>query len=143
MVAVAGCDVGTPEHSPIDAPNVQLIQALATTQLDANGNPLDPENILGDGAPAVMPSTSLRLRFDRFLLPSSIIRQSFCVRPALGDVTTFTDCAGGIFSNPRMTRCVVKWFFVKQRAIASRSTPSTKSRCSCRALRATAPAKTL
>jgi hypothetical protein len=48
----------------------------------------------------VVPSASLRLRFDRFLLPSTVLRQSMCLRPNLGDVETYTQCTGGVFLQP-------------------------------------------
>jgi hypothetical protein len=48
----------------------------------------------------VVPSSSLRLRFDRFLLPSSIVRQAVCLRANLADVSNYTECGGGVFLQP-------------------------------------------
>lgn len=97
--AVVGCDVGEPSYQPIDAPAVHAEKLLATTALEADGTPADPEDITAGGG-LVVPSSSLRLRFDRFLLPSSIIRQAMCLRPDLTDVASYTQCSGGVFLQP-------------------------------------------
>lgn len=73
------------------------MKLLATTP---DSTPDDPEDITAGGDALVVPSASLRLRFDRFLLPASIVRQAFCLRPNVGDVKTFTECAGGVFFEP-------------------------------------------
>lgn len=52
-----------------------------------------------DAVPVVL-STAIFLRFDRFLLPDSISRQAFCLRPNLGDVKNYTECSGNIMLSP-------------------------------------------
>jgi len=47
-----------------------------------------------------VPSSSLRVRFDRFLLPSSVSRQAVCLRSDLDDVATYQECGGGVFLQP-------------------------------------------
>jgi len=96
---IAGCDVGDPEYQPVDAPAVQSLNALATLSLNDDGTPTEPA-VLVENATAVVTSTSLRLRFSRFLLPSSISRQAFCLRSDTADVATFVDCANGVFLQP-------------------------------------------
>lgn len=76
------------------------MKLLATTALQANGTPEDPEEIPADGTKLVMPSSSLRIRFDRFLLPASVTRQSVCLRTNLEEVSTYTECSGGVFVQP-------------------------------------------
>ncbi|MEZ4301399.1 MAG: hypothetical protein R3B70_41075 [Polyangiaceae bacterium] len=73
---------------------------LATTELAPDGTPLDPADLLADATLTVVPSTSLRLRFDRFLLPATLLRQAACLRSNLADVTDFTQCEGGVFLQP-------------------------------------------
>lgn len=74
------------------------MSTLLATTLDST--PEDPAEITSGGAALVVPSSSLRLRFDRFLLPSSITRQAVCLRADLGDVATYTECSGGVFLQP-------------------------------------------
>jgi hypothetical protein len=49
----------------------------------------------------VLPTASFVLRFDRFLLPGSAIRQSVCLSSDLNlDVQTAEDCENGVFLEP-------------------------------------------
>ncbi len=70
---------------------------FATT---TGSTPDAPEDITSGSASLVVPSSSLRLRFDRFLLPSTIIRQAVCLQPSLDDVETYTGCTDGVFLQP-------------------------------------------
>lgn len=98
---ITGCDVGEPERQPIDAPLMEAPSVLGTLGVDVNGNPLEPQSLKSaNGSTEVTPSTSLRLRFNRFLLPSSVVRQAFCLSPSTADVANFADCANGVFLNP-------------------------------------------
>lgn len=97
---IAGCDVGDPELQPIDAPPVQALHFLATAGVDAEGTPEEPVVVTDSDGSAIVASTSLRVRFDRFLLPSSISRQAFCLRANTADVATFVDCQDGVFLQP-------------------------------------------
>jgi hypothetical protein len=91
-VAGSGCDVGDPSYQPIDAPPPELLVVRATTALDANGDPQrTPLN--ADGSTQVLSTASLVLKFDRFLLPTTAIRQSVCLWSDLTvAVQTFEDC---------------------------------------------------
>jgi hypothetical protein len=91
--------VGDATHQPIDAPALHVVQVLATTGVNADGSPKDPE-VITDGATNVVPSSSIRLRFDRYLLPSSISRQAACLRSSTDPVTDYTKCNGGVFFQP-------------------------------------------
>jgi hypothetical protein len=89
-LAGSGCDVGDPSYQPIDAPSPQLLVVRATTALDANGEP-ERTPLSGDGSTQVLSTASLIL--DRFLLPSTAIRQSVCLWSDLTvGVQTFEDC---------------------------------------------------
>lgn len=95
LVAV-GCDVGDAEHQPVDAPPVTVRSFLATVE---GGTPDDPQPVT-DESTRVVPSSSLRIRFDRFLLPSTVARQAFCLRAGTEDVANGTQCNGGVFIQP-------------------------------------------
>jgi hypothetical protein len=98
--ATAGCDVGDPSTQPVDAPSLHLVSVLATTDLDDDFHPVRTP-IGQDGAMPVLPTASFVLKFDRFLLPSSAIRQSVCIQSDLGtDVRTYDDCENGISLEP-------------------------------------------
>jgi len=97
---LAGCDVGDAQYQATDTPPVHVAHALGTLAIKADGTPEDPLEIAADGTTKVVPSTSLRLRFDRFLLPSSISRQAACLRADTGDVADATKCTGGVFLQP-------------------------------------------
>ncbi|WP_437978082.1 hypothetical protein WMF11_16105 [Sorangium sp. So ce295] len=99
----AGCDVGEAMLQPIDAPPVQLIEARATTSLDQNYQPvrtaLDPA-----GTTEVLSTASFVLKFDRYLLPSSVSAtvgaESVCVSGDLATVQTYADCVNPIALAP-------------------------------------------
>lgn len=91
-LGLAGCDAGTPESQPIDAPAAKLLAVYVTTGI-LDGTPVQ-EPV--DGAKPVTTTTSIRLAFDRFLLPGSAIRQSVCLRSAPGSIQTPAECQGGI-----------------------------------------------
>lgn len=48
----------------------------------------------------MLSTSSFVLRFSRFLLPTSAIRQSLCVQPDLTPVTQYAQCAGALFLEP-------------------------------------------
>jgi hypothetical protein len=95
---LAGCDAGTPDLDPVDAPPLHVVEIQAATSV-ANGElvyaPIDP-----NGSTAVVPTTSIKLRFDRFLLPDTATRQALCVQPDLTPVTTIDDCIANVFFEP-------------------------------------------
>lgn len=95
-----GCDVGDAQYQATDTPPVQVAHVLGTLAIKADGTPEDPQEIAADGTTKVVPSTSLRIRFDRFLLPASISRQAACLRADTADVADFSKCTGGVFMQP-------------------------------------------
>ncbi|WP_437281814.1 hypothetical protein WME90_15055 [Sorangium sp. So ce375] len=95
--------MGEASLQPIDAPPVQLIEARATTSLDQNYQPvrtaLDPA-----GTTEVLSTASLVLKFDRFLLPSSVSgavgAEFVCVSGDLAPVETYADCVNPLALAP-------------------------------------------
>ncbi|HVY46016.1 MAG TPA: hypothetical protein VHB21_09060 [Minicystis sp.] len=85
-LALAGCDAGEPHVQPIDAPNPNVVDVLA---FDDAG---DAVSLGPSPTRTVAANTSFRIRFDRFLLPSSVIRQAVCIQAHLGTVLTLDDC---------------------------------------------------
>ena len=90
-MGLAACDAGDPQLQEVDAPPVHVIEVLASTGVDADGKPVKVA-LAGDGSTTgVLPTSSLVIRFDRFLEPVSVSRQSFCVS---GTTTAVNDPAG-------------------------------------------------
>jgi hypothetical protein len=65
---------------------------MVTTGLDGDDKPIRSK-LAPTGTP-VLSTTSFTIRFDRFLLPSTVIRQSICVQSKYGPVDTSADCEG-------------------------------------------------
>ena len=61
---------------------------------------LTPQNPSAGTNDLVQRTSSVRLRFDRFLLPGEAIRQSLCLQPLSDDVPTIDKCAQGVFLEP-------------------------------------------
>lgn len=91
--------MGTQAFQPTDTPPPNVISVKVTTSLDADGQPVR-EALALDGSTTVLSTTSIIVRFDRFLLPASAIRQSVCVQSDLGPVASFEECPNGIFLEP-------------------------------------------
>lgn len=93
---VAGCDLGAPSPtSPtrgLDTPPLRLVSAWVTTGYDTTGAPIRTPLARGTVVDGVRQSTTIVLRFDRFLLPANVIRQAICVRPSTDPVGQLTDC---------------------------------------------------
>jgi len=96
--AAASCDVGTPYHSPSRGPAPVLLGVDATVDVAADGTPVRADVLAATAD--VVTATSLTLRFDRFLLPGTSVRQSFCLRPTGPIPETPSDCTGGTFLEP-------------------------------------------
>lgn len=79
---------------------MHVSDALATVSLNADGTAQDPQSIAADGSTEIVPSASIRIRFDRFLLPASISRQAVCLQPDTADVPNYTKCSKGVFLQP-------------------------------------------
>lgn len=100
---LTGCDVGSPEYQPLDTPPLHLVD-VSLHGVDAAGNTttvtLTEANPVASTSDRIQTTSSLRLRFDRFLLPEDAIRQSICLRPSPDPVATLQDCAQGVFLEP-------------------------------------------
>lgn len=95
----SACDVGTAGFQPTDTPPPKVLSVKATTSLNSDAQPVR-EQLAVDGSSTVLSTTSLVIRFDRFLLPASAIRQSVCVRSNLDPVARSEDCENGLFLEP-------------------------------------------
>jgi len=93
-----GCDVGDPEHQPVDTPPVRLLSVTVTTGIDADGNLERAE--LSDGSTVALPSTSITLQFDRFIEAQDAIRQAVCIRSNTAPVDGPLECEGAVFLRP-------------------------------------------
>lgn len=71
---------------------------LATTGVD--GGRARREPLKSEGSTRVLTVSSFRVRFDRFLLPATAIRQSVCLQPLTQPVETLADCKAGVFLEP-------------------------------------------
>lgn len=91
-----GCDQDRPALDDasrgLNRPPMRIIRAEAVTGYDQDGRPIYAELSEGALTPEVARSGSLRLTFDRFLLPVRVIRQSICVRPSLTSVADLGAC---------------------------------------------------
>lgn len=70
-------------------------------------------------------TTSFRLDFDRFLLPTTTFRQSICLQPVLGVVTAAKDCARGVLLEPAYDP-VLRRVTYRQPATSAGLAPSTR-----------------
>ena len=98
--SLVGCDVGDAQYQATDTPNVHVADALATLAVKADGSPEDPQRIAADGSTKIVPSASIRIRFDRYLLPGSVTRQAFCLQADPADVADITGCSKPVFIEP-------------------------------------------
>ena len=95
--ALAGaCDVGAPPHVTVGpAPHLVYVR-VSIVAADGTTSP----GIIQDGATAVATTTRIDLKFDRYMLPTDVIRQAVCLRSAPGTVKTANDCTAGVFLQP-------------------------------------------
>ena len=70
-------------------------------------------------------TTSLRLNFDRFLLPTTTFRQSVCLQPVLGVITAAKDCGRGVLLEPAYDP-VLRRITYRQSATSAGLAPSTR-----------------
>lgn len=72
--------------------------------VDAGGNSttitLTPTNPTAGAMDLVQTTSSVRVRFDRFLLPEDAIRQSICLQSSSDPVPTLAQCTQGVFLEP-------------------------------------------
>ena len=71
-----------------------------TTGYDAAGRPVQSSFITGSVVDNATSSASIHLKFDRYLLPASVSRQSICVRSASTPVAAPGDCTLGKTLSP-------------------------------------------
>ena len=106
LVATSACDLSAPSRGDpsrdLDRPPVHVLSVEVATTYDFAGRPLRTPLSEGRITEGVAISTSLRVTFDRFLLPHRIIRQSLCLRPSTEPVTGLQDCIepSQIFTEP-------------------------------------------
>jgi hypothetical protein len=98
-VLLTGCDTGP--SSPASFPPPHLLDAELSTSLTPRGFPASSVVVAPRGAAEkIVSTTSIRLRFDRFLLPSETFRQSVCVQSDAREVRSLDDCVNGVFVEP-------------------------------------------
>lgn len=93
-----GCDAGAPTFQPFDLPPIHIVDVQAATAF-ADGA-FTYESVAANGSTKVLPTTAIKIRFDRYLLPVSAIRQAICVQPLLNQVHALSDCPGQVFLEP-------------------------------------------
>ncbi|MBK6513799.1 MAG: hypothetical protein IPM79_29635 [Polyangiaceae bacterium] len=92
--SAVGCDVGRDPYV-YGGPAPQVLEVLAREAATAAPSALDPE-----GSSVVFSGSALRVRFDRYMDPQSMIRQSYCLQPDPAVVVGFEDCTQGVFTAP-------------------------------------------
>lgn len=86
--------------APPPPPPVRLVDIQIAKSTDG-GIPSGYVAVAPDGSTAdVVATTSFRLTFDRFLLPTATFRQSVCLQPVLGSITAASDCVRGVTLEP-------------------------------------------
>jgi hypothetical protein len=69
--------------------------------VDSRGFPLSSSIVKPtEAVKDIVSTTSIRLRFNRFLLPQQTFRQSICVQAQATPVSSLEDCRGSIFLEP-------------------------------------------
>ncbi|TKD04359.1 Ig-like domain-containing protein [Polyangium fumosum] len=95
--------MGSPEREAIDAPPVHLVE-VELSGLDAGGQPttltLTPSAPAPTDGSVALSTTSVRVTFDRFLLPGEAVRQAICLQPSSEPVPTLQQCRLQVFMEP-------------------------------------------
>ncbi len=81
-----------------------------------------------NGSTAVVPTTSFKLRFDRFILPDTATRQALCVQPSLVTVKSGSDCVAGALFEPGYDPMKIEVTF-RQRSDNPRSSRGSPDTC--------------
>jgi hypothetical protein len=97
---MAGCDSGEAQIQPADSPPMHLVEVLVTTGLDATGAPVRTRVASDASTRGVLTTSSIALRFDRFIDPISATRQAICLQPTLRPAHSYRDCSGTDFLQP-------------------------------------------
>jgi hypothetical protein len=99
----AGCDAGLRDNEPLDLPPVKVLEVVAVTGVDSHTGGLEYSTIYPvppGGVPPVLPTTSLRIRVDRLLLPPQVDRQDICLQDLPGNIVSAADCVAGVVLSP-------------------------------------------
>jgi hypothetical protein len=96
----ASCDVGDKAVQPTRGPALGLAAVVVATGVDGGAKVRTELTELPSAPPVVLRSTSLTLRFDRFLHPSSVVRQSVCLQASATTVTDINACVTPVFLEP-------------------------------------------
>lgn len=113
---------------PSPPPPVRLvdIQVAQVAKSADGGSPTAHAAIALNGSTAdVVATTSFRLTFDRFLLPTATFRQSVCLQPVLGLVTAAASCARGVTLEPAYDP-VLRRITYRQPATSAGLAPGTR-----------------
>ena len=109
LLAVAGCDAGDPDRQPYLGPPLQI---LATYPEDGAG--LDCAS--SDVECGVPIDTTIEVRFDRFLLPSTAVRQSILFYsgralnpPVSGIIPEIVPAYDPLERVVRYTQAILRW----------------------------------
>lgn len=102
LSALAGCDErGFGEDPSLVPPPVQVLGVEVATSIGADGLPDGYTPLDGRGSVTnALTTSSIKVRFDRFLRPADTFRQSICVQSSLARVTTISECRRPVFLEP-------------------------------------------
>jgi hypothetical protein len=102
LSALGGCDVsGFSDDPSLVPPAVQVLSVEVATAVDAGGLPDGYTPLDGRGSVTnALTTSSIKVRFDRFLRPADTFRQSICVQSSLARVTTLAECRRPVFLEP-------------------------------------------
>lgn len=101
LLASSGCDAGERDNILLDKPPLHVIEVLATVGVDGDGNPVREVLEPNGSTEGVLATSSLTIRFDRFLDPVTVSRQSFCLSGDTRAVADPSQCVNGrVFAQP-------------------------------------------
>ncbi len=95
-LGAAGCDAGSRDNEPR---NTAPLHVTKVEVFDMNGVTAEIAPNAGATVTAA-PNSSIRITFDRFLLPAQSIRQAICVQPIIEPVATIDDCTDPVTFEP-------------------------------------------
>lgn len=98
--AAASCDVGDKAVAPTRGPALRLVATVVATGVDAGAKVRTELTSVPSTPPVVLRSTAVTLRFNRFLNPSTVVRQSVCLQASASTVTDLTACVTPVFLEP-------------------------------------------
>ncbi|HEY4116829.1 MAG TPA: hypothetical protein VGM56_03185 [Byssovorax sp.] len=95
-LGAAGCDAGSRDD---EQRNTAPLHVTKVEVFDMNGVTAEIAPNAGATVTAA-PNSSIRITFDRFLLPAQSIRQAICVQPIIKPVATIDDCTDPVTFEP-------------------------------------------